>query len=42
MEAARDPELATALDDLILHRGRRRIETILKQAAARGEISGDR
>jgi Tetracyclin repressor-like, C-terminal domain len=42
MEAARDPELATALDDLILHRGRRRMTAILKQAAARGEISGDR
>src|SRR5258708_19629593 len=42
MEAARDPELATALDDLILHRGRRRIVAILKQAAARAEISGDR
>jgi AcrR family transcriptional regulator len=42
MEAARDPELATALDDLILHKGRRRITAILKQAAARGEISGDR
>jgi AcrR family transcriptional regulator len=38
MEAARDPELATALDDLILHRGRRRITAILTQAAARGEI----
>ena len=42
MEAARDPELATALDDLILHRGRRRITAILKQAAARGEVSADR
>ena len=42
MEAARDPELATALDDLILHRGRRKITAILQQAAARGEISGDR
>jgi AcrR family transcriptional regulator len=42
MEAARDPELATALGDLILHRGRRRMTAILKQAAARGEISGDR
>jgi AcrR family transcriptional regulator len=42
MEAARDPELATALDDLILHRGRRRMTAILTQAAARGEISCDR
>jgi AcrR family transcriptional regulator len=42
MEAAHDPELATALDDLILHRGRRVVTAILKQAAARGEISDDR
>lgn len=42
VEAARDPELAAALDDLILHRGRRTMSAILKQAAARGEISGDR
>ncbi|HEV7581818.1 MAG TPA: TetR/AcrR family transcriptional regulator [Mycobacterium sp.] len=42
VEAAHDPELATALDDLILRRGRRMISAILKQAAARGEISGDR
>jgi AcrR family transcriptional regulator len=42
MEAAHDPELATALGDLMLHRGRRVVTAILKQAAARGEISGDR
>lgn len=42
MEAAHDPELATALGDLMLHRARRMISAILKQAAARGEISGDR
>ena len=42
VEAAHDPELATALDDLMLNRGRRMISAILKQAAARGEISGDR
>jgi AcrR family transcriptional regulator len=42
MEAARTPELATALDDLMLYRGRRRMKAILKQASARGEISGDR
>ena len=42
VEAAHDAELATALDDLILNRGRRMTSAILKQAAARGEISGDR
>ena len=42
LEAAHDPELASALDDLMLHKGRREISAILKQAAARGEISGDR
>ena len=42
LEAAHDPELAAALDDLLLHKGRRVISAILKQAAARGEISGDR
>jgi AcrR family transcriptional regulator len=42
LEAAHDPELATALDDLLLQKGRRTISAILKQAAARGEISGDR
>jgi AcrR family transcriptional regulator len=42
LEAAHDPELATALDDLILRRGRRTMSAILMQAAARGEISGDR
>jgi AcrR family transcriptional regulator len=42
MEAAHDPELATALGDLMLLRGRRVVTAILKQAAARGEISGDR
>lgn len=42
VEAAHDPELASALDDLMLHKGRRVVSAILKQAAARGEVSGDR
>jgi hypothetical protein len=42
LEAARDPELASALDDLMLFRGTRVLSTILAQAAARGEISADR
>jgi AcrR family transcriptional regulator len=42
LEAVRDPELATALDDLMLSRGKRVFATILAQAAARGEISADR
>jgi AcrR family transcriptional regulator len=40
--AARDPELASALDELMLFRGKRVFSTILAQAAARGEISADR
>jgi AcrR family transcriptional regulator len=42
LEATRDPELATALDDLMLFRGKRVFSTILAQAASRGEISADR
>jgi AcrR family transcriptional regulator len=42
VEAAHDPELASALDDLMLHKGRRVVSAILEQAAARGEVSGDR
>jgi AcrR family transcriptional regulator len=42
LEAARDPELASALDDLMLFRGKRAFFAILAQAAARGEISADR
>jgi AcrR family transcriptional regulator len=42
VEATHDPELGTALDDLLPQKGRRMILAILKQAAARGEISGDR
>ncbi|MCW2589881.1 MAG: transcriptional regulator, TetR family protein [Mycobacterium sp.] len=41
LEAAHDPELATALEDLMLLKGRV-ISTILRQAAARGEVSADR
>jgi AcrR family transcriptional regulator len=40
--AARDPELASALDDLMVFRGTRALSTILARAAARGEISADR
>jgi len=42
VEASNDPELAAALDDLMLLRGRRVIGAILEQAAARGEIPADR
>lgn len=42
IEAAHDPQLASALDDLMLLRGRRVMTAILRQAATRGEISGDR
>jgi AcrR family transcriptional regulator len=42
LEATRDPQLATALDDLMLLRGGRIISIVLSQAAARGEISADR
>jgi AcrR family transcriptional regulator len=42
LEAARDPQLATALDDLMLLRGGRQISTILARAAARGEIAANR
>lgn len=42
LEATHDPELATALDDLLLLRGRRVMTTILARAAARGEIAADR
>jgi AcrR family transcriptional regulator len=39
LEAAHDTELASALDDLLLLKGRRLVSTILRQAAARGEVS---
>jgi AcrR family transcriptional regulator len=41
MEAAHDPELASALDELMVFRGRRVVTAILGQAVQRGEI-GDR
>jgi AcrR family transcriptional regulator len=42
LEATHDPELATALDELMLFRGRQMFSLILAQAAARGEISAGR
>ena len=42
LEAAHDPEMATALDDLMFFRGRRTVATILAQAAQRGEIPANR
>jgi AcrR family transcriptional regulator len=42
LDAAHDPELAVALDDLMFFRGRRIVATILAQAAARGEIPATR
>jgi AcrR family transcriptional regulator len=42
LEATRDPELATTLDDLMLLRGGRQITIVLDRAVARGEISADR
>jgi AcrR family transcriptional regulator len=42
LEATRDPQLATALDDLMLLRGGRQISIILARAVARGEIAADR
>jgi AcrR family transcriptional regulator len=41
LEARHEPELATALDDLMLLRGRRVMSAILARAAARGEIPAD-
>lgn len=42
LEAAHDPGLATALNDLILFKGRRTLSAILAKAAERGEIAGTR
>lgn len=42
LEAAHDPELATALNDLILFKGRRVLSAVLGRAADRGEISATR
>jgi AcrR family transcriptional regulator len=42
LEAAHDRELASALDELMLMRGRRIVGAILRQAVARGEIPAGR
>lgn len=42
LEAVHDRELALALDDLMLLRGRRMMSAILRRAVDRGEISADR
>ncbi|WP_407689639.1 TetR/AcrR family transcriptional regulator [Mycobacterium sp. HUMS_1102779] len=42
MEAVRDQQLASALDDLMLLKGRRTVTAVLQQAAARGEVAPDR
>jgi AcrR family transcriptional regulator len=42
LEAAHDPQLASALDDLMLFRGKRIVSTVLAQAVTRGEISATR
>ncbi|BCZ21940.1 TetR/AcrR family transcriptional regulator [Mycobacterium senriense] len=42
MEAVHDQQLASALDDLMLPKGRRVVTAILQQAAARGEVGPDR
>lgn len=42
MEAVHDPQLAPALDELMLLKGRRVVTAILEQAAARGEVAPDR
>ncbi|WP_448500082.1 TetR/AcrR family transcriptional regulator [Mycobacterium syngnathidarum] len=42
VEAIHDPHLASALDDLMVLKGRRLVTTILQQAAARGEVAPDR
>ena len=42
LEAVHDHELASALDELMLLRGRRVMSAILDRAAERGEISADR
>ncbi|MEB3031125.1 TetR/AcrR family transcriptional regulator [[Mycobacterium] nativiensis] len=39
VEAAQDSQLAAALDDLLLLRGRRIVTTILQRAAERGEVA---
>ncbi|KUI35512.1 TetR/AcrR family transcriptional regulator [Mycobacterium sp. GA-2829] len=42
LEAAHDRELAAALDDLMLYKGRRTFTAVLARAAERGEIPADR
>ncbi|MDV3125965.1 TetR/AcrR family transcriptional regulator [Mycobacterium sp. 21AC1] len=42
LEAVHDPHLASALDDLMVLKGRRVVTAILQQAAARGELAPDR
>ncbi|WKG04108.1 TetR/AcrR family transcriptional regulator [Mycolicibacterium sp. HK-90] len=42
VEATHDPHLASALDDLMLLKGRRVVTAILQQATARGELAADR
>lgn len=41
VEATHDPHLASALDDLMLLKGRRVVTAILERAAARGEVAAD-
>jgi Tetracyclin repressor-like, C-terminal domain len=42
LEATHHPDLASAVDDLMLCRGRRVLSTVLAQAADRGEIAATR
>jgi AcrR family transcriptional regulator len=42
IEAVHDPQLASALDDLMLLKGRRLVTAVLNQAAERGEIASGR
>lgn len=42
VEAMHDKHLASALDELMVLKGRRTVTAILKQAVARGEIASDR
>ena len=42
VEAAHDPHLASALDDMLLLKGRRVVTTILQRAADRGEVAAGR
>lgn len=42
VEAAHDPHLASALDDMLLLKGRRVVTAILQRAADRGEVASGR